>query len=106
MASSVSVKRESKLKRDLQFEEIQKAQSAEDLLANPMLVDALKAIEAHYLSQILNSLEGEAELREVAFGMVRASQRFKQALTSFVESGSLAKFKIEEEQSQKDSLAE
>ena len=98
-------RRESKATRerkDDQIREIDRAARAKALLENPMLVSAFQALEGHYLGVILNSDEADTDEREVAFRMVRASAKLKQALTRMIESGDFSMIAREQDRKQRD----
>jgi hypothetical protein len=70
--------------------EIARGQQAQQLLENPLLVEALEAVEARYSDAWLNSTLSQAVLREEAYRMLAAVKELRTHLTRFAETGKLA----------------
>ncbi len=83
---------------EVEQEEIRKAQDAEVLLNNPILVSAFEQIEAAYTDQFRRSRIGESEKREHCFMMLQATRDLRGLLREIVTTGKLAeKAKVERE---------
>lgn len=79
-------------------EELQRAREAEAILNNPLVVEALDAIERRYMEQWAGSDLEDVKSREFAFRMYRSAQLFRILLTKCVESGTLVAHQIADDE--------
>jgi len=77
--------------------DIQRGEQAARLLSEPLLIEALELIESEYTQEWKNSPARDVEGREKLWLMVRTVQKFQQELESVLETGKLAKHKLEQE---------
>jgi len=70
--------------------EISRGKSAHQLLENPLLKEALDAIEQSFRDEIENSNLSQRDLREEAFRMLCAAKVFRKHLTRYIETGKMA----------------
>lgn len=70
--------------------EISRGKNALRLLENPLLVEALEAIESRFRNKYENTLLSQHDLREEAYRMLCAVKELRQHLTSFVTTGKMA----------------
>ena len=66
---------------------------AEELLAHPLLAEALSAFETEIVEQWKNSPARDQDGRERLWSMLQANRRFQQHLQTHMETGKLASFK-------------
>lgn len=70
--------------------EIVRGKKAESLLDNPLLLEALEAIEKKYEDGWRKSQPSQLDVREKAFLMLHVVGEFKQYLTRLVQTGKMA----------------
>lgn len=71
--------------------EIQRGERAAQILAEPIIVEALEVIEQEYTEQWKNSPARDQEGREKLWLMVKTAQRFRAELVQAMETGQVAK---------------
>ena len=81
-------------KQDLRLE-VDRAAQVENLLRNPILIDAFQVLEARYTDAWRASDDGDAERREYLFKLFRALGDVRAHLNQVVETGDLAKSQLE-----------
>ncbi len=69
--------------------ELNRASQARDLLENPLLQEALAAIEQEILDKWKKSSESQSEDRESLYLLLRSKQRFESILKQWISSGKL-----------------
>lgn len=71
-------------------EEISRGARAAELLADPLLAEALSAFEQEVIEQWTNSPARDLEGREKLWNLLQASRQFQKVLTTHIETGKLA----------------
>ena len=81
--------------------EIRRAGRAAQILNDPLVKDALEAIESNILSWWEASNVKDAEFREKCWSIYCASRKFRAMLQTHIETGTLARAQLEAEQKRK-----
>lgn len=77
----------------------QRARSAKELLENPLLLEALQAVEVAYWKQFKDSPARDTEGREKIYMGLKSLEDAKQYLRAYIEDGELAQALINEAES-------
>jgi len=67
-----------------------RAQQAKDLLNNPLLKEALEAIQAEVVKNWSEAPVRDEEGKEILWRLYKSSQKFSAVLQGYIESGKLA----------------
>lgn len=86
---------------DLLEADIQRGVKAQQLLNEPLLIEAFAALQQECTDKWQNSPARDAEGREKLFLMLQASLRVQRHLTSLIESGQMASATIAQRVGQK-----
>lgn len=77
-------------------EEIQRADRAAQLLAEPLIADTLALIEQEYIEEWKNSPARDVDGREKLWLMVKTVRKFQSELESVIATGQIAKHRLHE----------
>jgi hypothetical protein len=75
--------------------------AAEDLLANPLLAEALKAIKDEVTAQWMECPARDHEGKEALWQLAKTAQKFENLLTGYIQTGKLATDKLKQYEDRK-----
>lgn len=81
---------------DKRYDEVQRADMAQMILSSPVMKDALDTIERDILNAWEATAPRDSEAREKAWLFYLVAKKFRATLTSYIDTGKMARMQIEE----------